>query len=328
ASAAGGPSLAFVEWSAAPPMTRLATVAADGSGRRILPLFGVQPTPFEGPAFSADGSTLVFSGYPVDAKGELRESRPRLFAVGAEGGTPRPLPGTVGGSRPVLSPDGDIVAFKRARLNYRFDPRNPGAFGYYSSATTWTVPLAGGKPRRLTPWLSGLSMIPAAFSPDGSTLLLERDREPGWAPEIIARPLGGGPLRLISRRAEEPAFSPDGAWIALIDYRDGLTVRAGEARAAVGELYLVRADGTGGRRLTRTPAAQESQPSWSPGGARIAFLRTPGSGGLGFGATLMQANADGFCARRVTGGKGRGAAALYGPVWQPGAGREATVLPC
>lgn len=326
-----GPRLAFVEWLSEPPMTRLATIAADGSRRSTLPLGGVQPVPFEGPAWSGDGSTLVFAGYPVDAKGELREKEasPRLFVVGAEGGTPLELPGTVGGSRPVLSPDGRTVAFLRSKLNFRFNPKDPGAFGYYSSATTWTVGLDGGRPRRLTPWRNGLSNIPAAFSPDGSTLLLERDREPGWNSEIVARPLAGGPLRVVARRAEQPAYSPDGTQIALIDYRDGLTVETGDGPAAIGELYLVwAADGSGPRRLTRTRTAQESQPSWSPSGERLAFLRIPGPGGLGFGSTLMQANADGSCARRITGGSGRTAPALYGPAWQPGARREAGPLSC
>jgi len=325
-----GPRLAFVEWLAEPPMTRLATVAADGSGRRALPLVGVRPVPFEGPAWSANGSTLVFAGYRVDSNGELREDdgRPRLFTVEAEGGAPREIPGTAGATRPVLSADGATVAFQRAKLNFRFDPRDPVAFGYYSSATTWIVALEGGRPRRLTPWRNGLANAPAAFSPDGATLLLERDREPGWSSEILARPLAGGPLRLIARRAEQPAYSPDGARIALIDYRDNLHVGTGDGPAVVGELYVVRADGTQPRRLTKTRTAQESQPAWSPSGERIAFLRVPGPGGLGFGSTLTQANADGSCARRVTGGKGRSAPALYGPVWQPGTGREATLLRC
>lgn len=325
-----GPRLAFVEWLPEPPMTRLTTIAADGSGRSTLPLGGVQPVPFEGPAWSADGSSLVFAGYPVDAKGELqdKEGKPRLFTVGAAGGEPRELPGTAGGSRPVLSPDGRTVAFLRSKLNFRFNPKDPVAFGYYSSATTWTVGLEGGRPRRLTPWRNGLSNIPAAFSPDGSILLLERDREPGWNSEIVARPLAGGPLRVIARRAEQPAYAPDGTQIALIDYRDGLTVETGDGPAAIGELYLVAADGTRPRRLTRSKTAQESQPSWSPSGERIAFVRVPGPGGLGFGSTLMQANADGSCARRVTGGSGRTAPALYGPAWQPGPGREAGPISC
>lgn len=324
-----GPRIAFVEWLAEPPMTRLGTVGADGSARRTLPVGGVQPVPFDGPVWTPDGSTLVYAGYPVGPGGEPREDVAfRIYSVGAEGGTPREVPGTRGGSHPVLSPDGGVIAFERSKLNFHFNPEDPLAFGYYSSATTWIVPIGGGSPRRLTPWKNGLTTSPAAFSPDGSTLLLERDREPGWAPEVVARSLLGGALRVISRRAEDPAFSPDGTRIAMIDYRDGFSVETGDRPAAVGELYVIQADGSQRRRLTFTKTDQESQPSWSPSGERIAFLRVPGPGGLGFGSTMFQANADGGCARRVTGGSGRQAPALYGPVWQPGIGREAGPIRC
>ncbi|MGE0066085.1 MAG: TolB family protein [Solirubrobacterales bacterium] len=324
-----GPRLAFVEWLAEPPMTRLGAVDASGSARATPPVAGVQPVPFEGPVWTPDGSTLVYAGYPVGPDGETREGAAfRLYALAAEGGTPREIPGTRGGSHPVLSPDGLMLAFQRSKLNFHFNRKDPIAFGYYSSATTWIVPVAGGSPRRITPWRNGLANSPAAFSPDGATLLLERDRKPGWNPEVVARSLRGGPLRVISLRAEDPAFSPDGTRIAMIDYRDRITVATGDGPAAVGELYVSAADGSRSRRLTATKSAQESQPSWSPSGQRIAFVRTPGPGGLGFGSTILQANADGSCARRVTGASGRQAAALYGPAWQPGPGREADPLSC
>jgi Tol biopolymer transport system component len=324
-----GPRIAFVEWLAEPPMTRMGTVGADGSARRTLPVGGVQPVPFDGPAWTPDGSTLVYAGYLGGPDGEPREGATfRIYAVGAEGGPPREVPGTRGGSHPVLSPDGGVIAFERSKLNFHFDPDNPLAFGYYSSATTWMVPIGGGTPRRLTPWRNGLTTSPAAFSPDGSTLLLERDRRPGWGPEVVARSLRGGLLKVISRRAEDPAYSPDGTQIALIDYRDGFSVETGDRPSAVGELYVIDANGLHPRRLTFTKADQESQPSWSPSGERIAFLRVPGPGGLGFGSTMLQANADGSCARRVTGSSGRQAPALYGPAWQPGPGREAGPISC
>lgn len=322
-----GPRLAFVEWLAKPPTTRLTAVAADRSGRRALPLYGVLPSPFEGPAWSADGSTLVFSGYRLDAKGELRgDGVPRLFTVGAEGGQPLQLSGTRGATRPVLSPDGRTVAFARSKFTDRYDPKQPLKFGLQLSATVWSIPLEGGEARRLTPWRNRLLNLPAAFSPNGSTLLIERDR--GQGPEVLAREHGGGPLRLIARGAEDPAFSPDGTRIALVSYRDGLTVRTARGPEPVGELYVVAADGSGPRRLTTTRSAGESQPSWSPSGARIAFLRTPGPGGSGPGSKLMQVNADGSCPRRITGSSGRSAPVIYGPTWQPGPGREAMVLAC
>lgn len=328
-AAADGPRIAYVEWKAEPPMTRLVTVAPDGSARRTLPLAGVQPAPFEGPVWSADGASLLFAGYAVDADGDASENaRPSLFVIGAEGGVPRQVPGTIGASRPVLSPDGRTVAFRRSKLIHRYDPKHPLGFGLYISVTAWVVSLEGGSPRRLTPWRHGLVNEPVAFSPDGLTLLLERNRGPASGNEIVARPLAGGSLRVIARGAEDPSYSPDGTRIAMVSYRDRIQVETGDRPAPIGELYVTRADGSEPRRLTQTKRAQESQPSWSPDGGRIAFLRTPGPGGFGFGSTLFQVNADGACLRRVTGSSGRSAPALYGPAWQPGPGREAGLLSC
>lgn len=324
-----GPRIAAVEWKPQPPMTRLVTLAPDGAGRRVLPLTGVQPVQFEGPVWSPDGATLFFAGYRVDSEGTPSENgRPRIFTVGAEGGEPRPVPGTAGGSHPVLSADGRSLAFKRTRFKHRFDPGDPTKFGAYFSVTTWIVSTEGGPPRQLTPWRDGLVNEPAAFSPDGSTLLLERDRGPSWSPEVVGRDLASGPLQTLFRGAEDPAYSPDGTRIALVSYRDGLEVATAEGPEPVSELYIANADGSQPRRLTRTPRAQESQPGWAPGGLRLAFLRVPGPGGLGFGSLLLQANSDGTCPRRVTGATGRRAAAFYGSRWQPGLGREPGPLSC
>lgn len=322
------PRLAFVEWLAEPPMTRLVSKAVDAPGRRALPLGGVQPTPFEGPAWTADGSALVFAGYPVDGKGEARDNaRSRLFVVGAEGGTPRELPKTVGATRPVLSPDGQTVAFERIKIVNRYDPEHPLKSGLRIFSSAWTVSIEGRKLRRLIPGRPDLLVTPAAYSPDGSTLLLERSGR-GGTPEVVALRPGKRSLRVIAREAEQPAFSPDGSRIALISYRDGLRAPGDDGPEPVGELYVVNADGSQPRRVTRSKEAQESQPSWSPDGARLAFLRARGPAGLGFGTTLVQANADGSCARRVTGSPGRRGPAIYGPAWRPGTGREAGPIIC
>ena len=56
-----------------------------------------------------------------------------------------------------------------------------------------------------------------------------------------------------------PAWSPDGRRLAFYSERDGNA-----------EIYVMNADGTGVRRLTRT-SADEGYPSWSPDGRTIAF---------------------------------------------------------
>src|SRR5687767_15578175 len=57
-----------------------------------------------------------------------------------------------------------------------------------------------------------------------------------------------------------PAYSPDGQWIAFESDRDGNS-----------EIYVMTAQGTNVRRLTQDPA-QDHSPAWSPDGTRIAFM--------------------------------------------------------
>lgn len=66
----------------------------------------------------------------------------------------------------------------------------------------------------------------------------------------------------------EYAWSPGGAWMAFAKSMDGNT-----------DLYIVRADGTGERRLTFDPA-EDITPTWSPDGSRIAFRRVGVGEGL------------------------------------------------
>src|SRR5207244_4058257 len=75
---------------------------------------------------------------------------------------------------------------------------------------------------------------------------------------------GGKPRRLTSGNAREfqPAWSPDGQWLAYVTWSsDG------------GQIWKVRADGQGQpQQLTRL-AAFYSEPAWTPDGARIVALR-------------------------------------------------------
>ena len=65
----------------------------------------------------------------------------------------------------------------------------------------------------------------------------------------------------------EPAWSPDGRKIAFQSKR-GFRYRGGMGN---GEIYVMNADGSGKRNLTRNPGLDGS-PSWSPDGRRIAFV--------------------------------------------------------
>ena len=65
----------------------------------------------------------------------------------------------------------------------------------------------------------------------------------------------------------EPAWSPDGQWIAF-------TASRGTAGPGRGSIWIMRADGSEKRQLTLNPGnGFDLSPSWSPDGQRIAFQR-------------------------------------------------------
>src|SRR5487761_2419118 len=75
---------------------------------------------------------------------------------------------------------------------------------------------------------------------------------------------GGKPVRLTSSNAREfqPAWSPDGQWIAYVTWAD-----------EGGDIWKLRADGSGAPvKLTRIPAFYRD-PVWSPDSKRIVALR-------------------------------------------------------
>ena len=334
AAAPPGPRVAFAMWKLNKPIeVRLESVDANGLGRVTLAGKGrIWPAIFDGGSWLPDGSAIAFAGTP---RGEGGKSKYRIYLVGADGGGLRAIPGTVGGREPLVSPDGTTLAFTRTKLKEpKIDLKPPINFGGgYFSTTTWILDLPSGKARRLTLWRNNLTVSPTSFSLDGKTLVLDRNKGGGRDPEVVMRGLASGSEKVFARGAEEAVFSPDGTRLALISYRDRLRVDTGDGPETVSELYVVNADGSGWRRLSRTADRQEAAPSWDPSGQRLAFTRDSGPEWLSLGTTnvVMAVNTDGTCptvvfgSPRAAGARGPG---LYAPSWQPGLGREADPIAC
>jgi Tol biopolymer transport system component len=329
-----GPQLAVGRWGPKAFSVSLMTVDPAGSRRRALfrafrrtrPL----PAPYGTLAWLPDGSALAFTGLT----GSLSGTGPggvRIFVVDAEGGTPRPVPGTEGGLAPVVSPDGRVIAFARTRERTRVK-RRPGEVveRVERSVSTWVVGVEGGVPRRLTPWRYGLEQVPTSFSPDGSVLAVTRTagRRP---PSIVALRLDGGGSRVILRKAASGVFSPDGSRIAYLREGRLYTVRekSGWSTARISDLFVAAADGSGRTRLTRTPRRSEGNPSWDPSGQRLAFLQLGTARAFwkafGAGSPIVQINADGTCRRKILSLR---KAVLFGPSWRPGPDRGAGRIAC
>jgi dipeptidyl aminopeptidase/acylaminoacyl peptidase len=109
---------------------------------------------------------------------------------------------------PVLSPDGSQVAY----AIWTYDPGENQL-----DADVWTVPAAGGAPRRLTTY-KGSSRSPA-FSPDGKRIVFVSKREGDKQNQIYILPLDGGEAERVTEMplgVSSPKWLPDGKRIAFV----------------------------------------------------------------------------------------------------------------
>jgi len=154
-----------------------------------------------------------------------------------------------------------------------------------ASSTVWTIPEAGGTPRRLSDDPVGVFSAEPVFTPDGRSVILSSNR--GGATNLWSVPLAGGaPLQLTTGPGpdESPSIGSDGA----------LTFLNSRWRTAL----VVRDIDRGQSRTLLTHSPYVWAPAVSPDGTLIAFSRAE-TGGLWH---IWVVPVDGGVARQVTSG--------------------------
>ncbi len=100
-------------------------------------------------------------------------------------------------------------------------------------------------------------------SPDGKTIAFE------LLGDIYVMPIAGGEAKLIDGGMafdSQPKFSPDGKWIAFLSDRDGNE-----------NVWIMHADGSDAKQLSKDASGEFASPSWSPDGNYV-FVSKAGFG--------------------------------------------------
>jgi len=269
------PTLAAVRSTTAPgPGYPRYDIVLYRPGRKLRVVVGdslrsrVRPMEFGRLSWSPHGRRIAFATDLRRNSGSAND----IYTVRADGTHLRRLTRTRGAFEPVWSPGGKTIVFSR---HSRLREKPP-----YLTSTLWAMRPDGSHRRRLTHSGARVLEFPESFSPDGKSLLFARTsvdesgRVDPNASGLFVMDVASSAERRLMVDGGAATYSPDGRQIAYVSTRD----RNGELNYAeqttpAAELYVMRADGTHQRRLTRTHDLNEANPSWSSDGKRIAYQR-------------------------------------------------------
>jgi Tol biopolymer transport system component len=252
---------------------------ATGEKRRLFEGDAVQP------AWSPLGDRIAFWAIPKDT------AQRDLWTIPATGGTPvavtQDLPLDW---NPIWSADGKSLYFASDR---------GGSMNLWRIGLDEKTGKATGSPQAVT--TPSLSLGQFSISHDGKQIAYLALNALASLEKVPLDPARGttGPATPLLRQSgvlSAPDVSPDGEWIVFY------TVGSRE------DLFLVRSDGTGLRKLT-DDAHKDRGPSWSPDGKRIAFYSNRDQGKF----EIWVINSDGSGLTPLTKTSGR----AWFPWWSP-----------
>lgn len=233
--------------------------------------------PMSGPEWAPDGLRLA----AVDLQDCCK-----AYSFALDGSERARLPAD-SDTTPVWSPDGRrLAAFREEDTRIHLTPLRKGL-------RETVLPVTGNQPE---------------WSPDGGLIAFQSNTGSDVLRIFVVRP-DGSRLRALTANtgdgtgATAASWSPDGQRIAFSSDADGDE-----------DIYVIRLDGTGLRKITHN-SADDSSPTWSPDGRRIAFDRSIGD----FDVTsivvlnLVTGIEDEIARERDDGGGNM----VFEPSWQP-----------
>ena len=222
----------------------------DANGQNAKVLFSDPERSALAPEWSRDGTRIAF-GLGQFFQNQTGPARADIATIDAEGGQLKILTdSTANVGFPSWSPDGKFIVFRKAGAG-------GNALEIIDIATKARRTLITGPAHYNFPSWSPTSNI-IAFTADS-----------GGDYEIWTINADGSGLRRLTRAAGNDAhnsWSPDGKWIAFASARGGFKDEALLHPAnpqPYGEIYVMRADGSGVRALTDEPY-EKGTPAWRP----------------------------------------------------------------
>lgn len=204
----------------------------------------------EDPHISPDGTQIAFVHMEIDR--DAYEYRRAIFVVSTTGGEPRRLTNGPKDTAPRWSPDGSMLAFVRAPEGDVKPANEEERAKGKGRPQLYVLPMAGGEPRQLTFLRHGAGA--AVWSPDGKTLAFASETGIPDDPEVDDAALKGKNIPRV-RTINQLWHRLDGHGF-IYDLRS--------------HLFTVAVAGGEPRQITDGDW-NDSSPTWSPDGSRIAF---------------------------------------------------------